>query len=224
MNSNPKILVFRMREMIYTLLLIVFAVLLVVCLFLMFSGRTSTENSSAGTPTADTQNESSQADTSQIQNGSSQTDSARIQNTGLQQTDSQIQSASPQQTDSRTHDAASQQTGSQIQSTAAQQAASASVSAENAFTPGIYTVPLYLNGASLEVEVTVDADHINSIRLVNLSESVEAMYPLMSPSLNHIATQILQKQSLADITSPQENRYTSQMLLNAISAALELAQ
>ena len=49
------------------------------------------------------------------------------------------------------------------------------------------------------------------------------MYPLIAPSLNHIATQVLQKQSLDEITSPQENRYTSQMLLNAVSDALELA-
>lgn len=183
MNSKPKILVFRMREMIYTLLLIVFAVLLIICLFLMFSGRTSTETPGTATSAADTQNA-----------GTQQTDASRLQSTDQQQT------------------------------SAALQAASAPVAAENTFTPGIYTVPLYLSGASVEVEVTVDADHINSIRLVNLSESVEAMYPLMTPSLNHIATQILQKQSLDEITSPQENRYTSQMLLNAISDALELAQ
>jgi uncharacterized protein with FMN-binding domain len=74
------------------------------------------------------------------------------------------------------------------------------------------------------VEVTVDSDHINAIRLVNLSESTAASYPLVSPALEHIASQILEKQSLEDITCPQENRYTSQLLLSAITDALELAR
>ena len=70
----------------------------------------------------------------------------------------------------------------------------------------------------------MDQNHINSIRLVNLSETTAAAYPLVSPSLDHIASQILEKQSLEGITSPQENRYTSQLLLSAISDALRLAQ
>lgn len=172
MNTRPKIFVFRMREIIYTLLLIVFAAVLMICLFLMFSGRTAPDQHTAYNYTSE---------------GTSQ-------------------------------DTAAQQTGSSLPT------ASSSVTSASQFTPGIYTTPLSLNGASLEVEVTVDADHINSIRLVNLSETAEAIYPLISPSLDHIATQILQKQSLDEITSPQENHYTSQMLLNAVSDALELAK
>lgn len=166
MSTKPQIFVFRMREMIYTLLLIAFAAILIICLILMFSGRTTTEKNTTGS----------------------------------------TQSTSAQRPED-------------VQTFSASSAASA-----NQFTPGIYTVPISVNDSALEVEVTVDADHINSIRLVNLSEAADAAYPLLAPSLDHIATQILQKQSLDEITSPQENRYTSQMLLNAVSDALELAK
>ena len=73
-------------------------------------------------------------------------------------------------------------------------------------------------------EVTVDADRIKAIRLVNLSEAAAASYPLVTPSLDHIAEQILASQSLEGITCPQENKYTSQILLSAITEALEKAQ
>ena len=75
----------------------------------------------------------------------------------------------------------------------------------------------------VDVEVTVDSDRIRAIRLVNLSDSAAAAYPLVSPSLDHITTQILETQTLEGITCPQENRYTSQVLLSAISDALTLA-
>lgn len=62
--------------------------------------------------------------------------------------------------------------------------------------------------------MTVDADRIKAIRLVNLSEAAAASYPLVTPSLDHIAEQILASQSLEGITCPQENKYTSQILLS----------
>ena len=71
--------------------------------------------------------------------------------------------------------------------------------------------------------MSVDQNHINAIRLVNLSESTAAAFPLVSPSLDHITSQILEKQSLEDITCPRENKYTSQLLLSAIAQALERA-
>ena len=89
---------------------------------------------------------------------------------------------------------------------------------------GVYTCPVSLNGNSVDVEVVVDENHINSIRLVNLSDTVSAMYPLVSPTLDSIASQICQSQSLEHITYPSDSKYTSQMLLDAISEALTLAQ
>ncbi len=163
MSSNPKIIVLKTREIIYTLLLLFLAILLIVCLVLMFSGKLKTQSNQSGSPAVQAQTQASS------EAAKSQSESA-------------------------------------------------------AFTAGVYTTPVTLGDSAVDVEVTVDQNHINSIRLVNLSEATEAAFPLVSPSLEHITSQILEKQTLEGITCPQENRYTSQLLLSAISKALDRAR
>lgn len=92
------------------------------------------------------------------------------------------------------------------------------------FVPGKYTTSVILGNSSIDVEVVVDANNINSIRLVNLDEAVTTMYPLMEPALNDLAIQICEKQSLEDISYSEDNKYTSQVLLEAISSSLEKAE
>ena len=91
------------------------------------------------------------------------------------------------------------------------------------YVPGKYTTSLQIGSAGVDVEVAVDDSCITSIRLANLSEAVAAMYPLMEPCLDSIAQQVCETQSLEGITWPEENQYTSRLLLEAISAALQKA-
>ena len=170
MSSSPKIVVFKMREIIYTLLLIFLAVLLIVCLVLMFSKK---KDESGTAPNA-------------------------AQNT----TQSAAQDTS--------NDSAADQAESLLETAV--------------YMPGIYTAPITLGDSTVDVEVTVNENEISSIRLVNLSEAAAASFPLVSPSLENITAQILETQSLTGITCPQENRYTSQMLLEAVADALALAK
>lgn len=92
------------------------------------------------------------------------------------------------------------------------------------YVAGVYTTPITLNDNAIDVEVVVDQDHINSIRLVNLSDTVTTMYPLVQPALEKIASQIYDTQSTDGITYSQDSKYTSQILLDAIDSALETAQ
>ena len=91
------------------------------------------------------------------------------------------------------------------------------------YVPGIYSSSMTLNNTALEVEVTVDESHINSIRFSNLDESVATMYPLIQPTIENIAEQVYEQQSLEEIAYSQDNPYTSQVIINAIDAALEKA-
>lgn len=93
----------------------------------------------------------------------------------------------------------------------------------NSYVPGVYTTSLILNDNVVEIEVTVDEKNINSIRLVNLDEAVTTMYPLIQPSFEDLANQIIQNQSLDGITYSDDSKYTSMILLNAITASLEKA-
>jgi len=94
---------------------------------------------------------------------------------------------------------------------------------EKQYTPGVYTSSLTLNNTSLEIEVTVDDSHINSIRFSNLDDTVTAMYPLVQPTLEEIADQIYTQQSVDDLVLSEDNPYTSQLIVSAISEALNKA-
>ena len=87
---------------------------------------------------------------------------------------------------------------------------------EGRYTPGKYTTSLILGNSAVDVEVVVDDNNINSIRLVNLDEAVTTMYPLMEPALNDLAAQICEKQSAEDVSYSEDSQYTSMMLMSTI--------
>lgn len=89
------------------------------------------------------------------------------------------------------------------------------------YQPGVYTSSIVLNDNTFDVEVTVDANNIKAIRMVNLSESITAMFPLMEPTLETLASQIYTTQSVDNINYSDDNKYTSMLLLNAITEALD---
>ncbi|MCD8015092.1 MAG: hypothetical protein LUG99_18330 [Lachnospiraceae bacterium] len=178
MRSNPKIIVFKLREVVYTLVLAFLAIVLVVCLVLMFLGKAGGSNRQA-------QNSEATSETGSVTDGTEPATAAE-----------NSQTASAKMT---TRDTA-------------------------AYVAGVYTSPVTLGDASVDVQVTVSQDSILAIDLVNLSEATEAAYPLVPSAFENLAEQILEKQKLEGITCSSENRYTSQLLLNAISRAVKLAE
>ncbi|MCI8514126.1 MAG: hypothetical protein HFI93_05790 [Lachnospiraceae bacterium] len=103
------------------------------------------------------------------------------------------------------------------------QTAAGADNAQVSYIPGVYSASIVLGNQNLEVAVSVDSEHINSIRFVNLDESVAAMYPLMESSLNTLSEQILAAQSTKDLTLPEGAVYTSTVLVDAVDRALEKA-
>lgn len=91
------------------------------------------------------------------------------------------------------------------------------------YVPGVYTSSVTIDGNPFDIQVSVDATHINDISLVHLDESVETMYPLVRPTLDELAGQIIASQSVDNLTYSQNNQYTCQMLTDAVADALEKA-
>lgn len=91
------------------------------------------------------------------------------------------------------------------------------------YVAGVYQTSITLNNNSIDLEVVVDSDTISSIRIVPLEESVAAMYPLVEPALDSIASQIYVNQSLDNITYDSEQQFTSMLLISAIEDCLEKA-
>lgn len=94
----------------------------------------------------------------------------------------------------------------------------------SAYTAGVYTSSITLNNQSVDIQVVVDQDRIKSASIVNLDESVAAMYPLLTTSMDHISAQLAAGAAVEDITYSSSSRYTSQVLLGAISQAIQKAR
>lgn len=92
------------------------------------------------------------------------------------------------------------------------------------YTPGVYTTSIVLGDHPVSLQVSVDADHINSITTAPLEESVTAMYPLLEPSLDSINEQLDSISSVDELTLDSESRYTGLILQQAIKNALQKAK
>lgn len=93
-------------------------------------------------------------------------------------------------------------------------------SSASLYIPGLYSASLTLGNEQVNVEVTVDSDQILDVSLVHLNEAVATMYPLMQPSMEELAPQILNTQSTKNLTFPESSRYTCSALLKAVDTAL----
>lgn len=88
---------------------------------------------------------------------------------------------------------------------------------------GVYTSGLTLNDTHLSLEIVCDANHINSVRLVNLEESVTTMYPLLSPALEELELQLVRGVATEDLTLTESSKYTQTFLIEIIEQTLQKA-
>lgn len=197
MKDNPRIMVFRLKELIYTGIFIILGILLIILMVYMFSSKGSSDKNASAGELSTTLNEPTNAlRTATEVNTPVATESSTSDNAQV------IPETTP----------------------ATESATDSSASADsNQYIPGVYTSSLMLNNSTLEIQVCVDSNHINSISINNLDESITTMYPLMSNSINDISNQIVNTQSLENITYTEDCRYTYIILLDAIQTTLQKA-
>lgn len=94
---------------------------------------------------------------------------------------------------------------------------------DTSYTPGTYTSAMTIGSIPVEVSVKVDAERIIDIELTPVEDTVETMYPLLQSSLDNIKDQILSSQSLENIYLTSDSIYTYNVLMDAISTALDKA-
>ncbi|MBQ3546706.1 MAG: hypothetical protein IJA34_17235 [Lachnospiraceae bacterium] len=217
MSNTPKIMVFRLKELIYTAIFILLAILLIVFLVKMFNSDKKGH---------DNNNETVNAEASKSE-GNNEENTVPIEN--LNNNTSEIETSKSDinntETDNTTVNPTSENnsSSSSIENTSPETAPPKKTPKRN-YSPGVYTSSLVLNNSALEVQVSVDLDSINSISIKNMDEAITTMYPLMSGSIKDLEKQIIASQSLENITYSSENRYTYMVLLDAISSALSKAE
>lgn len=222
MSSNTKIVVLRSKELVYALVLLVVSVLIImvaVSLFLPAKDSASPAPAQNAEETPDQMPSQTPSQTvpettpsGKPQNGTS--NSTQTGNVGGTETGTQ------NKTPGETPNSSTGETGTGTQNSASGAGTS---SAQNLYVPGIYSSTLLLGSANVELQVAVDKNHINSITLTNLDESITTLYPLMSPTLSELASVILSEQSIDNISYGTENRYTSMLLMQAITETLDKA-
>ncbi|MCU6752958.1 hypothetical protein [Bovifimicola ammoniilytica] len=208
MSNNPHIVVFKLKELIYTGIFVVLGILLIVLFINMFKSDKKKPSASSGEVNA------ANNDVSKRESNSSElTDSANA--TKNQDTQGNTDLANS------TNISGSSETQNTSDNSNSKNTASDS---ETTYNPGVYTSSLMLNNSSLEIEVCVDSHRINSISVKNMDEAITTMYPLMKNSINDLSNQIINSQSLENITYTDDCKYTYMILLDAISTTLDKAR
>ncbi|MDE5698279.1 MAG: hypothetical protein K2I96_12860 [Lachnospiraceae bacterium] len=246
MSSNTKIVVLRSKELVYALVLLVVSVLIIMVAVSLFLPA---KDSASPAPTQNTEEPAEQVPSQlpsqtpsqtapqttpagKSQNGSSNSTQSQTPGTTSNGTQNETSGTTPNGTSSGTQNGTSggtsngtqSQTSDSSQNSAPNSTSSTSTSsAQNRYVPGIYSSTLLLGNTNVELQIAVDKNHINSITLTNLDESVTTLYPLMSPTLSELAAVILSEQSIDNISYGSENRYTSMLLMQAITEALDKA-
>ena len=66
-------------------------------------------------------------------------------------------------------------------------------------------------------------DHISDITLHAQDSTLSSLYPLLEPSMASLSQQICETQSFDNLSISEDASYTSQLLLDAISASVAMA-
>jgi len=94
----------------------------------------------------------------------------------------------------------------------------------NLYRPGKWTSSIPLNDTVINLEVVLDENHINQVRIVNIDEAITTMFPLVEPSLELIASQLYEDVPIDQLELQEDSKYTQTLLIEAIKLALEKAK
>ncbi len=92
------------------------------------------------------------------------------------------------------------------------------------YTAGVYNSTITLSDKAYNLEVVVDKNHINSVKLLNIDEAVTTMFPLVEPALEEITAQLYDDVPIEQVKIDGDKQFTKQLLVEAIKVALDKAR
>lgn len=93
--------------------------------------------------------------------------------------------------------------------------------ANERYQAGIYTKDITLGESTASLEVALDTDHIKSVKIVPLDESITTMYPLMEPAVKSVSNQLAAGVAPEEVELTKESKYTQQIIVDAVEEILE---
>lgn len=202
MSSKTRLYVIKSKELIYTTLFVVVAlvlVILMVCMFLPDKNNKKSSNKNTSPTISNPQSETTSDITSPtIPNVQSDITSPTIPN---------MQS----------------ETVTDITSPSVSNVQSETTSEVFSYTPGIYSSDIILGGYYVNLSLTIDNDRIKSVELKNLTEAVSTMYPLIEPAMSDIEKELLSSGSIKKLSYSGDNQYTYSILADTVNSLLDQA-
>lgn len=92
------------------------------------------------------------------------------------------------------------------------------------YIPGVYTTEVTLGENRVNLQIVLDSNHVNHIKLTSLNDTVATMYPLLSPTVEDISKQLSNGVSVENVVLSSESQYTQTLLLEAINKTLQKAE
>ena len=89
---------------------------------------------------------------------------------------------------------------------------------------GVWTSSIPLSDTVINLEVVLDENHINSVRIINIDETITTMFPLVAPALDEISEQLSNDVPIEQLELTDDSRYTKTLLIEAIKVALDKAK
>lgn len=86
---------------------------------------------------------------------------------------------------------------------------------------GTYEAELPLGQGTASVSVEIKDGRIADVTVTDEAETVSVMYPMVEDAAEEVAQQVVQNQSVENITVADTHTYSAQAVLDAVSACLE---
>ncbi len=86
---------------------------------------------------------------------------------------------------------------------------------------GVYSKQMTVGDSVINLQVVLDEEQVKSVEMINLDDTVSAMYPLMKPSVESISNQLASGVSLDEVVLSDEGQYTEKLILNEVDSVLD---
>ena len=86
---------------------------------------------------------------------------------------------------------------------------------------GIYERQFVIGENTINLEVALDEEQVKSVKVKNLDESVETMYPLMKSAVKDVSKQLSSGVSIDEVVLSKNSMYTEKLVLDAVKTVLD---
>lgn len=86
---------------------------------------------------------------------------------------------------------------------------------------GVYNSQFVIGENTINLEVALDENQVKSVKVKNLDETVETMYPLMKSAVKDVSKQLSSGVSIDEVVLSKNSMYTEKLVLDAVKTVLD---